>query len=92
MFEPSIYRPPADLSTAAPVNLNTVSDSAEVAASAEPTAADWAATLKRVLAGVVVVAGAGAAIFPPHTIVHQVCVAILGLGGLGITSTGNGKK
>lgn len=58
----------------------------------KPAQADWGMTLKRILAGVVVAAGAGAAIFPPHTVAHQVCVAILGLGGLGITSTGNAKK
>jgi hypothetical protein len=55
---------------------------------AAPAPIDWGVTLKRILAGVVVAAGAGAAIFPPHTVAHQVCVAILGLGGLGITSQG----
>lgn len=73
-------------------NLNTMNDSEGIQRGEVPVQPEWGATLKRILAGVVVVAGAGAAIFPPHTVAHQVCVAILGLGGLGITSTGNQKR
>jgi len=75
-----------------PLNPNTINDTEGVATVEKSAQPDWGVTLKRILAGVVVVAGAGAAIFPPHTVAHQVCVAILGLGGLGITSTGNAKK
>jgi len=75
-----------------PVTLADLTDTEGVQRNETPAQPDWHVTLKRILAGVVVVAGAGAAILPPHTIAHQVCVAILGLGGLGITSTGNAKK
>jgi energy-converting hydrogenase Eha subunit H len=88
MSEPSLYKPAASLTTSAPVNVNTVSDSEGAATTLPPDQSSVEVTLKRVLAGLVVLAGAGAAILPPHTIGYQVCVAILGLSGLGITSRG----
>lgn len=76
-----------------PVTPATMNDTEGVQRDEAPAQSDWGATMKRVLAGVVIVAGAGAAVFPPHTAAYQVCAIIVGVGaGLGITSTGNPRK
>lgn len=82
-----MYNSPYE-STPAPVNVNTVSDSEGVAVGPPPQ--DTAEViLKRVLAGVVVVAGSLVTVLPEHTIGYRVCFAIVSLGAaLGITSRG----
>jgi hypothetical protein len=88
MSEPSLNRQPANISAAAPVNANTVSDSEGVAISiVEQPSSEI--ILKRVLAGGVAVAGALLTVLPEHTIAYRVCFALVGLGAaLGITSRG----
>lgn len=86
MSEPSLYRPPADLSTSAP----PVQNEHEGVATVSPTGAPvFAQALIKGATAVVGVAAVLVTVLPEHTLGWKVCFGIVSFGAvLGISSQG----